>query len=724
MMASNTNCSPNQIKYYVFVALAFFNAISFHASVYNRFGAMEENLNEAAHIKQTMEYDELKAFDYYLKSVQLHRQGINDTLRAFEYAIEAESLGNSISFETEDMKEDALEKKQQAKVDRSTIAGMDLAKQAEEENERSKAMMNRTTEEEAKGKKKLREAQEALESAEAAQNNTKLDKGICKWAPAMCNMVYANNNGGRTQNQTAPATASDAVIKANGDIQDALQVIHEAEQERSEAIELHRNASIHANQSTAILRDVHAFKNRSEADWKKDTKKYRTSAEEEEAVAVAKRDEERAKQEKADITFKEIEMINDTEYSLCLFESVIKDRSNEQHALAKMNSDLVLVRKRQVEWKQKMEEATHHVAKAGWEALVASVAGLCLLVLVGGRIVATFRYQRPHRWILREAPYFSQDLWYLVCHLCIFVLTMGYVGELLMVFHEQTNIARAGITVVFSLSAAVLQVPLLHVLPSVHELFRESRIDATSAIRFLVEHVIRKGAIIALVSAIEMLLCWCWMGTVAFKQVHKLNTFVAWLVVLCMSVGHGIFLRTRGYTVPEYLPTRCGMEFGIISDSTNNVSNDDERNSLLVPSFPGSSQGYIPGAFQGSFVIPSPNASAESSSSMQSVPVGDSECRNDDDYGSLSNSFRASLSASPRNFSWKSELEKIRLLLEFWLASIGLWIVRRDLELIRKLSPLATGIVWGRAPLWILNICFSLVFATLTVSLANMKLGR
>lgn len=173
-----------------------------------------------------------------------------------------------------------------------------------------------------------------------------------------------------------------------------------------------------------------------------------------------------------------------------------------------------------------------------------------------------------------------------------------------------------------------------------------------------------------------------------------------------------------------YLPTRCGMEFGIISDSTNNVSNDDERNSLLVPSFPGSSQGYIPGAFQGSFVIPSPNASAESSSSMQSVPVGDSECRNDDDYGSLSNSFRASLSASPRNFSWKSELEKIRLLLEFWLASIGLWIVRRDLELIRKLSPLATGVVWGRAPLWILNICFSLVFATLTVSLANMKLGR
>jgi len=185
-------------------------------------------------------------------------------------------------------------------------------------------------------------------------------------------------------------------------------VIHEAEQERSEAIELHRNASIHANQSTAILRDVHAFKNRSEADWKKDAKEYRTSAEEEEAVAVAKRDEERAKQEKADITFKEIEMINDTEYSLCLFESVIKDRSNEQHALAKMNSDLVLVRKRQVEWKQKMEEATHHVAKAGWEALVALVAGLCLLVLVGGRIVATFRYQRPLRWILREAPYFHK----------------------------------------------------------------------------------------------------------------------------------------------------------------------------------------------------------------------------------------------------------------------------------------------------------------------------
>jgi hypothetical protein len=681
---------------------------------------MEENLKEAAHMKQTMEYDELMSFNYYLKSVQLHRQGINDTLRAFEYAIEAESLENSISFETGDieiLKEDARGKKQQAKVDRSTIAGMDLAKQAEEENERSESLVNRTAVEEAKGKKKLREAQEALVLAEAAQNNTTLDKGICKWAPAMCNMVYANNNGSRTQNQTTPATASDAAIKANGDIQDALQVIHEAELERSEAIELHRNASIHANQSTAILRDVHAFRNRSDADWKKDAEKYRTSAEEEEIEA--KRDEERAKQEEADIMFKEIELINDTEYSMYLFQSAIKDRSNEQYALEKMNSDLVLVRKRQVEWKQKMEEATHNVAKAGWEALAASVAGLCLLVLVGGRIVATFRYQRPLRWILREAPYFSQDLWYLVCHLCIFVLAMGYVGELLMVFHEQTNIARAGITVVFSLSAAVLQVTLLHILPSVHELFREFRMGATSAIQFLVEHVvIRKGSIIVLASAIEMLLCWCWMGDVLFKQLHELNTYEAWLVVLCMSVGHGIFLRTRGYTVPEYLPTRCGMEFGILSDSTNHVSNDDERDSLLAqslaPSCPGSSH-----------VIPSPNGSTESSSSMRPIPVGDSKCCNDvDNYGSLYNSFRRNLSTSPRNFSWKSELEKIRLLLEFWLASIGLWIVRRDLTLIRKLSPLATGVVWGRAPLWILNICFFLMFATLTVSFANMKLGR
>jgi hypothetical protein len=590
-------------------------AISFHASVYHRFGAMEEDLNEAARIKQTMEWDELKAFGYYLQSVQLDRQGIDDTVRAFEYAIEAESLGDSIFFETEDiqiLKEDAREKKQQAKVDRSTIAGMALAKQAKDENERSEAMMNRTAKEEAKGKKKLREAQETLEVAEAAQNRTKLDKGICNWASVICNVVRSTTNGGREQNQTAPVTASDAVINANGDIQDALQMIHEAELERSEAIELHKNASIHVNQSTAILRDVQAFKNQSEANWK-DPENYSTSAEEEEAAA--KRDEERAKQEEADITLKEIEMINDTEYSMYLFESVIKDCYNEQHTLEKMNSDLELVRKREIEWEQKMEEATHHVAKAGWEALVASISGLCLLVLVGGHIVATFRYQRSLRWILREPPYFSQDLWYLVCHLCIFVLAMGYIGELLMVFHEQTNIARAGITVVFSLSAAVLQVTLLHILPSVHELFLESRIDASSAIRFLVEHVvIRKGAIIALVSAIEILLCWCWMGTVAFKQVNKVNTYVAWSVVICVSVGHGIFFRTREYAVADYSPTRCGMEFGILSDSTNNVSNDNERNSLLVPSltpsFPRSSKGSVPGGFQGSFVVPSPNAHA------------------------------------------------------------------------------------------------------------------
>jgi Na+-transporting NADH:ubiquinone oxidoreductase subunit NqrE len=722
----------NAIKYYVFVTISFLVAVSFHASVYHRFGLMEKDLNKAARIKFTMEMDEMKALHNYLQSVEFHRRGIQDTVRAYEYAYDAEYLRESVVEEGADvqrLKEEAKEKEHEAKVDmrksgiygmssfrdsrasvEETVAGVNLAMQAKEENERSEVIMNRTAEEEARGKKKLREAQAALDVAEAAQNQTKLDSGICKWATVVCDAVRTD------QNQTASVTASDEVIKANRDIRNALQVIHDAEQQRSEAIELHKMASYHANLSTAILRDAQAFKDQAD-EYRKNAEEYRVIASWE--VAEAMKDEVTAEQEENDIKLKQMEMINDTEHSMSLIERVITDRYREEYALEKMNKDLEFVKKRRAQWEEEKEEATLHVAKAGWEALVASLSGLCMLVLVATRIIATFRYQRPLRWILREPPYFSQDLWYLVCHLCIFVLAMGYVGELLMTFHYQSNTARTGITIIFALSAAVLQVTMLHVLPSVHKLFQESGIDANAVRLFVVQVVIQKGAIIAIVSAIEMLLCWCWMGTLAFTRVHKLNNYLVWLVVLCVSFGYGIFLRTREYAIADYVPASCGTGLEVPSNATNNDDKYDERNSLLAPSFAGSSQGSVSTVTNTMGVA----SNAEAPASMRSVEMGDSLYDNDD-YGSLSNIFRSHLSTSPMKFSWKSELEKTRLLFEFWMVSLALWIVRRDLALIRKLSPLSTELVWGQVPLWILNSCLIILFVTLIVSFSNMKFGR
>ena len=684
-----------------------------------------------------MEWDELKAFDYYLKSVRLHRQGIRDTIEAYEYTYAAILLNETVLEEEKDLerlREDAKNKEQQAEVDKrmraidgmssfrnnrafvgSKIAGINLAKQAEDENERSEILMSHTSENEALGKQKLKEAQEALVVAEEAQNATALNKGICKWASAICDAIRIHNDN-KGRNQTSSIEPSDGVIKAYREIQNALLMIQEAEEERSFAIELHRNASIHANLSTALLEDAKAFHHQSEIDLKY-AEKYRIKAEKEEAEA--KKDGKQAEEEEADIALKEAEIQNDTERSAYMFNKVATDRYQEDYAIKRMNRDMEFVGKRRVEWEQKMEEATHHVSRAGWEALVASIAGLCLLVLVATRIVATFRYQRPLRWILREPPFFWQDIWYLFCHLGIFVLAMGYVGELLLTFHNQTNMARVGITVVFALIAAFLQVTLLHFLPAMDQLVRESRLDV-AVIRVLVKtSIVQKGTIIALVSAIELLLCWCWMGTLAFTHIHKLNNVMVWLIVLCESVAYGVFLRTCEHS-SIYVPTNCSTRQGVSSEIPSHIVINDERNSLLGPSYSRSSLGHVPG-------IQSPNASSGSPPSiMQSIPLGDSDCCDDDGdgYGSLSRFFRSYLSTSPLNFSWQSDLEKVRLLLEFWLVSLALRIVYRDLELIRKLSPLATGLVWGIAPLWILNICLFLILSSLIVSLANVKLRR
>ena len=113
-------CSSNLVRYKVLATIFFLIAISFHASVYRRFGSMENGLNEAAHIKFAMEWDEMRAFKLYGQANELHRDGIMDLLLAYEYASEAYSLKEDVFEEEEnanELREDAKEKDQEARVD-------------------------------------------------------------------------------------------------------------------------------------------------------------------------------------------------------------------------------------------------------------------------------------------------------------------------------------------------------------------------------------------------------------------------------------------------------------------------------------------------------------------------------------------------------------------------------------------------------------------------------
>ena len=716
---------------------------------------MEEGLKEAAHIYFNLEWDEMKALQLHREAIQLHRVGIRDTIMAYEYASEADRLDEYVFQEEKNAQElykDVKEKENEAQIDKRestlwgmssfedyrkgteyTIKGVELARQAQEENERSEMMMNCTAEQEKEGKEKLLEAQAALTaSEEIMKNNTEIDKGICKWASLVCKAIHSIENTGG--NRSLPVQATDMSIKANKDMQDALQNIRDAQTERSQAIELHRIASMHTNESTEILFEAGVFKYQSKIDLEEAIEK-RTDGDHEEDEAIG--EENKATNEENDIALKEYEIQNDIYDSAAFVNRVMNDRNEERIVEEKLHRDLMLIKFRENQLEEKTNEATHHVARAGWEALVASVAGGCLLVVVITRIVGTFRYQRPLLWVVRDEPYFIQDMMYLFNHVCIFLLSMGYIAELLKDFHNHTNIARVGITVIFALVAAVLQVTLLHLIPSFYGLFRDSTLHSSSIRLLLRKVVLKKGVIIALVSAIEMLLCWCWVGTMAFTQVDKLNTYVVWFFVLLISVCYTFHIQNHKYAVADDL----SVHLDDVEDQSSNHNNGqsknnesvhfdsmnkgDESDSLLPACIQGSAT-HNPGSVQGSCQgykssIQGSKISVVSSSSMRSIQL---ESVESDEYGSLSNIFRAHLSTSPLEFSWESELEKIRLLFEILIASFAIWIIRRDLALIRKLSPLTAGLVWGALPLWILNIFLVVIVATGAVMFAMKKIGK
>ncbi|VEU41134.1 unnamed protein product [Pseudo-nitzschia multistriata] len=736
MMISNTRFTPNLIWYYVLATLLFLVAISLHANVYRRFGAMQDGLREAARIKWTMEFDELKALAKYQKSVRLHRRGIRDTIAAFNCTAEVNSLREAVFEEEEDvlkLKQSAEKKKEEARADgresamhsmasfrdsrafaNSKVAGQNLAREAERENELSETIMNKTLEQEDAAKDRLKKAQATLELANAAQHHTEIDTGICKWAPAVCNLI---NSG------SSAATVTDEAIQANKDIQEALLQIRNAEIERAKAIKLHNLASTHANLSTSMFADAEDFKTQSQEQWQ-EAKQSRSSAAKEESEA--EKDMEDAKLEESDIATKEQEIRDDLNSSRIIFDRVVEDRRKESIAREQMTHYLKLVRERRTQWREKKTEATHHVARAGWEALLASVAASCLLVVVSSRILATFRYRQPLRWIVREMPYVPQDLLYLNCHAWIFLLAMGYGGELLTAFHDRGFVARAAITILIALVAAILQVTLLHLIPSVCALLRESRLDSGAIQPLVQEVVIKRGIIIALTSALELLLCWCWMGNIVFQRVHLFNTFVVWIAVLCMSTFYWIVVRREHVHTRIDALSRFSNSGLLVQGGSNGES---ERYSLLTASDLERSQGssmsgYSEGSFYGATrkSLGTNLSSIGSPTSMQSIPIGRSTepSEQEGDFGSLADMYQAQAFTTP----WHSELEKVRLLFEIYIASVAIWIVCTDLSLVRKMSPLANDLVWGKLPLWIFNMFLFVVFFTLIVTFVHTKIGK
>ena len=115
--------------------------------------------------------------------------------------------------------------------------------------------------------------------------------------------------------------------------------------------------------------------------------------------------------------------------------------------------------------------------------------------------------------------------------------------------------------------------------------------------------------------------------------------------------------------------------------------------------------------------------SMPSSGSMRSVPLGDD---GGGGSGSSAGGHTTTIGTMPMMImtqaKYISQLKKIRFLFEIFIACWAVWIVRRNVVLIIKLSPLVGDLAWGRCPLWILNI-FAFVVIAWSVLACNNKCG-
>jgi hypothetical protein len=241
------------------------------------------------------------------------------------------------------------------------------------------------------------------------------------------------------------------------------------------------------------------------------------------------------------------------------------------------------------------------------------------------------------------------------------------------------------------------------------------------------------------------------IGTTAFTRAYKLNSWWCWITVVLLAGCYTTFVLkndvlNRQVDTSPYLDVfddpSCvrSNPLSLNNAGTEILNLEEEKSSLLVQSSlqssaspsirdsaSSSAQLSVPGSVRiaastEADMLKPPTKSSSSSSSMRSVPLWSTESyrygalvKGDDSYLSILPDIRSSFLVS-----WRGELLKTRLLIEIIFASWAIWIIRSDIALIFKLSPLAQGVAWGRCPLWILNV-FLLVALTIVAMSFSKK---
>jgi len=234
------------------------------------------------------------------------------------------------------------------------------------------------------------------------------------------------------------------------------------------------------------------------------------------------------------------------------------------------------------------------------------------------------------------------------------VLTMGFVGELVFHFQEETTAAKVAITILFAFVAAIFQVSLLHLMPHIFRLVRQSDLAGGNFRVLMYEDIVKMGTVVFMLCAMEVLLIWIVAGNIIFQRAYKWDTWAVWIGVFALAISYSVFLRNHECVNPHQyhnsnIDTSGYLDVfdGANSDSAPYGQDEVERQALLSTfqaesDMASSSSGIIANskrssssndggsqqsrATTGSVAIDqSHNSSRSSRPSMKSIPLGSSD---------------------------------------------------------------------------------------------------
>jgi hypothetical protein len=657
---------------------------------------------------------------HHLEAIQLHEDMeiiehmiVNETHQA--YLLHQQAMLEKNEFEVDAHK--AWEWYQKDRKDEWNLTLHRIV--AEGYYEQSQREMNESTkllqESEAMGEEaqtKIDEAQEEIKTAQELQDGLS-DTGFCShtWAERVCNAFEPNQ-----AREDRLQMASQLSVKGTSDLNAALQEQQQAQKEHDEAIQLYTDSMQDKNISKELLEDVDELRSRVERDRDR-LHVFVTKARAEAREAFGEEHEAREEDELIAENQEKLETMRSE------LDALYQESASEAHELEsynlKIRHDRFLIHELAMSQMAEWDVTQQHVRGVCWYAILGLLFFSYLLLHVSYSIYSKFTYSssRPWLWIVREEPHTKRDLSYAANHLLILLLAIGSMGSLLVASPNLHVFGQVKLLLFVASWPGLFQVMLFHFIPHTIKLSFSGQFDARRLRRLVKEDLMKRLSILVFLFLMEVGIFQVGMGQYVGPSFYQgLNGWLLWTLTIFATLVHvyyfeflsgvmdsmGLFDENGTYTTSE--STTMPSDSSAISFASGSSHYSDLSSRDMISnnsSIDGRSQMQVT---EMSSLMPESRTSMSANESSISMETGTVI----DVFGGAMRltpwSTPATSVASPvaNTFllSFRSEIEKLQLVLDIWVAVWCMAGIFNEFYILKNFYPVSPSLIWGPMPWW------------------------